>query len=519
MDRSRRRLLLSAASLSALKLAGCASPGPAPPEGLAGDPFTLGVASGEPLADGFVIWTRLVPRPVADETGAGGMPPRAAEVRWLVAEDERLAKVAQTGIAIADPQWGHSIHVEVQGLKADRQYWYAFQVGDWRSPTGRARTAPLSGAPTSSFRFAFASCQDYEAGHYAAWRDVVASDPDLVIFLGDYTYERSAKDPNDRVRSNASPDPRTLAEYRRRYEQYRSDPSLQAAHAQCCWLMTWDDHDVQNDYANLENISDDPPDVFAARRAAAYQVWWEHMPLRLRARPVNGACQLYASFDFGDLVRFNVLDSRQYRDPHPCSAPGKRGGQLVDCPERTLSGRTLLGVAQEEWLTGRLSSSPAGWNVIAQQLLMATLDQKPGPGEAWWSDGWDGAPAARHRLLRTLQDRNVGNAVVIGGDIHSFWASDLRVNGPGSPLVATEFTGTSISSRGVPYDTFKAVLPDNPHVRYFESRSRGYVLCDVTKNVWKTQFRGVDDVRVADSPARTLASFAVESGVAGVQPG
>jgi alkaline phosphatase D len=519
IDVTRRRLLLSGASLGALHLAGCASNAPAAPAGLTADPFTLGVASGEPLSDGFVLWTRLVPNPVKDESGAGGMPPDPVEIGWVVAQDEKLSKVVQQGVAVAEAQWGHSVHVEVQGLEPNRPYWYAFRLGSWRSPIGRARTAPLSGAPMDQFRFAFASCQHYEAGYYAAWRDVVAADPDLVVFLGDYHYENYARNPADRVRAHASPDPKTLVEYRRRYEQYRLDPALQAAHLQCCWLATWDDHEVRNDYANLENAEEQPPEVFLLRRAAAYQSWWEHMPVRLRARPAGGHAQIYASFDFGDLLRFNVLDTRQYRSPHACSLPGKRGGRMIEnCEERLQTTRTMLGVDQEDWLTGRLASSPAGWNVIAQQLLFAPLDQKPGPGESFWSDNWDGAPAARNRLLRSIADRNVGNPIVIGGDIHSFWANDVYLDGVGSPIVATEFTGTSISSGGIGYEGIRAVLPENPHVKFFDSRSRGYALCDITKSRWNVQFRAVDDVTQPDSASHTLAAFVVESGQPGVRP-
>ncbi|HKY93281.1 MAG TPA: alkaline phosphatase D family protein [Nevskiaceae bacterium] len=519
VDLTRRRLLVSGAGFGALHLVGCASMAPAAPAGVTADPFTLGVASGEPWADGFVLWTRLVPTPVTDESGAGGMPPDPVEVGWIVAEDEHLAKVVQQGVAVAQPEWGHSVHVEVQGLQPDRAYWYAFRLGSWRSPIGGARTAPVSGAPMDAFRFAFASCQNYETGYYAAWRDVVDADPHLVIFLGDYLYEKS-RPPTQRLRAHASPDPVSLAEYRRRYEQYRLDDHLQRAHAHCCWLVTWDDHEVRNDYADLENPEEWPPEAFAVRRAAAYQAWYEHMPVRLRARPVDGHVQLYASYDFGDLLRVNVLDGRQYRDHHPCTAPGKRGGRVIEnCEERLASSRTLLGTAQEDWLAGRLTGSPAVWNVLAQQYLLAPLDQKPGPGEAFWSDNWDGAPAARHRLLRTLSDRNVGNPVVIGGDIHSYWANDVLLNGIGSPVVASEFTGTSISSPGISYEGIRAMRADNPHVKFADSRYRGHVLCEVTKGRWRTQFRALDDVMRRDSASHTLAAFVVESGLPGVQPG
>ncbi|MGQ0700374.1 MAG: alkaline phosphatase D family protein [Panacagrimonas sp.] len=518
---SRRRLLQAGGSAlllpaCSLHIGGLQLGGVRPPT-FQTNPFTLGVASGAPLADGFVIWTRLAPEPLADDTGAGGMPPQPVEVEWIVANDESLAQIVGTGVTIAEPEWAHSVHVDVAGLKPDRPYWYAFRVGSWQSSIGRARTTPVPGSPLARLRFAFASCQHYEAGHYAAYRHMVADNPDLIVHLGDYIYEGSSGTPVRR--HEHAEEPRDLAAYRRRHACYKLDPDLQAAHAHAPWLLTWDDHEVDNDYAGLRGAEAGvDPAAFAARRAAAYQAYWEHMPLRLRTRPVGGSLALHSARDFGDLLRLQMLDTRQYRSDQACATPDQRGGQQApDCAERRDPGRSMLGPTQEQWLLHNLDRSPARWNVIGQPMLMAPLDQKPGAGETWWTDGWDGYPAARDRILGFIDKRRPSNPVVIGGDIHSFWATDLLAPGDRSGVpVATEFVGSSISSpAGFTQEQLSALLPENPHVKLAEARHRGYVLCDVDRAQWRTNFRFLTDVRDPASAVETLASFVVESGRAG----
>lgn len=508
MDHARRRLLLAAAGLCGLSLAGPARPAASTAK-LARNPFALGVAAGEPEAGGFVIWTRLL----AD----GGPPlPEAVEVQWELAQDERFERGVRRGRAPAQSAWGHSVHIEIDGLEAAREYWYRFEAGGHRSPAGRARTLPARGAMPAALRLAFASCQHYEMGYYAAYRHLSADAPELVLHLGDYIYESSVREP---LRPHESAQqPHTLEQYRARYAHYKRDPDLQAAHASCAWLVTWDDHEVDNDYAALEPAY--ATDRFALRRAAAYQAYWEHMPLRMSARPVAGAMRLYRQARCGALLNLQLLDGRQYRSDQACATETARGGQVLDdhCAARLDPARTLLGPQQERWLLRNLERSDARWNVLAQQMLMARLDQKPGDGHAWWSDGWDGYPAARDRILQHLASRRVANPVVLGGDIHSFWANDLKLDfddARAAPL-ASEFVGTSISSSGVPYDSFAAMLPDNPHVRFFDSRHRGYARCTVTRDLWRTDFVALDDVRDAASGARVLASFAVAAGAPGV---
>ena len=509
-----RRGLLARAGGGALALAA----GPASlalgrrgrPPRIHGYPFTLGVASGDPLPDGVVLWTRLAPDPLH----GGGMPDRAVPVRWQLAEDERFRRVVRRGTARAAPYYAHSVHVEVGGLRPGREYWYRFAAGGELSPPGRTRTAPARGARRLSF--AFASCQHYEQGWYVAYRDMARHDLDVVVHLGDYIYENAPSGRGARVHTPG--EPQTLAQYRNRHAQYKTDPDLQAAHAAAPFVVTWDDHDVEDDYAGDLDINGTPPARFLRRRAAAYRAFYEHLPLRRSSLPRGPMMRVYRRLVLSDLVDMSVLDLRQYRDDQPCAAPGALGGGVVDCPERLDSGRTLAGPAQERWLLRRLGRSRARWTVIAQALMMASFDELAGPAQGYWSDGWDGYVAARSRILRYIADRRPPNPVVLGGDIHCYFVNDLKADfaDPASETLATEFVGTSITSLPGPVDLFERALPDNPHIRFFEGRRRGYALCRVDRSHWRTDLRVVDALR-SDSGAQTLASFAVESGRPGAQ--
>jgi alkaline phosphatase D len=508
IDPQRRRLLLASAGVLGLPAASCMK---TQTIRIDIDPFSLGVAAGDPVADGFVIWTRIAPSPL----DGGGMDPVPVEVYWEVAEDEAFRKIVSAGSAIAEPAWAHSLHVEVEGLRPNREYWYRFAYGGAQSPVGHARTAPVLWSALESMRFGFASCQHYEHGHYAAWRHLAAETPDLILHLGDYIYETASA--TAVRRHEAVPEPLTLDAYRNRYARYKLDPDLQAAHAACAWLCTWDDHEVDNDYAGPLSQDREPVEAFLLRRAAAYQAYWEHLPLRNAMRPRGAQLPLFQRRGFGDLVTFHLLDTRQYRDDQPCATPTRGGGQVVGrCAELLDPQRSLLGRRQEDWLLHGLSGSSARWNLIAQAMLMAPLDQSPGPDVGVWSDGWDGYPAARERILGQLAQRRTANPVVIGGDIHSFWASELTPAGGRAP-VATEFTGSSISSNPPPHERFAAVLPENPHVKFFDARPRGYVCCDLTPARLDVRFRAIDDVRNPAAAVSTLAAFAVEAGVARIQ--
>jgi alkaline phosphatase D len=441
------------------------------------------------------------------------MRPEVVEVEWEVAHDEGLRQIARRGSTWASPDWAHAVHVELAGLEPDRWYWYRFRAGDAVSPVGRTRTAPRADAAPARCRFAVASCQHYEHGYFAAYRHMLADELDFVVHVGDYIYESSWGEPG--VRSHGAAEPYTLDDYRARYALYRTDPDLQAAHAAFPWLLTWDDHEVDNDYAAARSEELDPVELFLLRRAAAYKAYYEHMPLPRRAVALGPYARLYARAGFGTLAGFHVLDDRQYRDTQVCPRPGRGGSNVVtDCNQRSDPALTLLGDEQEAWLQAGLAASGAQWTVIAQQTRVAPLDLAPGPGEQWWTDGWDGYPAARRRLLDALTASRARNPLLLGGDVHSFWVTDLHADPADSatPIVAAEFVTTSISSQAPGQARFDRAVAENPHVRFATGSHRGYTRMDLTSQRATADLRVLDDVRSRDSGCRTLASFAVEAG-------
>ena len=491
------------------------------------DPFQLGVAAGAPTPDGFVLWTRLAPDPLAaDPSAPGGMRGGSVQIACEIARDPEMANLVRSGSALADADFGYSVHLEVSGLEAGRPYWYRFRSGDAVSRIGRAVTAPAPDSEVSALRFGFASCSNYEAGYFSAYRHLADEHPDLVVFLGDYIYEdlfrdqRAVRTHSDGVAAT------TLPTYRNRYAQYRLDPDLQRLHAEVPALMTWDDHEVQNDYADKWSQTFDDPKIFLQRRAAAYQAYYEHMPLRPSlSRPQGPAMRIYDRVQFGNLLQFSLLDGRQYRSQEACYGPPKKGGGHLEtrqgCPELFDPARSMIGLDQERWLFDGLASSNARWNILAQDVLMARLRQKTLNDEfGYWTDDWDGYPPSRSRLLQHLSDGKVRNPVVLSGDIHSFWTNDLMLDfdDPHSPVVATEFVGTSISSPGPNYEQYSSFLPDNPHVKFFDSRVRGYVTVNVTPKHLSTDFRTISDVRDPGAAVSTLRSFVVENGRPGAVP-
>lgn len=515
----RRNFLAGGAG--ALALAGCQSvptidPGPAEPAShrpRRGYLFALGVASGEPAPDSVVLWTRLAPDPL----NGGGMPPAPVPVRWEIAEDEAMRRVVRRGQVTARAEWAHAVHVEARGLAPDRWYWYRFSARGEASPIGRTRTAPPVSAALAQLRFAVASCQDFQNGYYSAYRHMAQEPLDFVLHLGDYIYEYGAR--AGRTRQHRGGETMTLADYRNRYAQYRTDPDLQAAHAAFPWLAVWDDHEVENDYADDQSEKRTPREEFLRRRAAAYRAYFEHMPLRPALAPRGPDLPLYRRRGFGDLVDLFLLDGRQYRGDQACPGP-RWGGQVVElakCPELADPSRTMLGAAQERWLFQGTARSRGRWTVLGQQLLMSSLIQPTPTGELGvWSDGWDGYPAARRRLADHLLAARVPNPVVLGGDIHSFWVADVKQDfrDSRSPTVASEFVATSISSAGVPQSITDAGMK-MAHIKLAEARWRGYLRCTVTPRFWRTDLRTVDSIAAPEARLATFRSFAVEAGRAG----
>jgi alkaline phosphatase D len=522
MEPRRRLFLLDAARLAAAVTAAGHSILRAAPSNAAGYPFSLGVASGSPLPDSVILWTRILPDPL----DANSAPRLAVPLRWEVAQDEGFRRIAAKGSAIATPELAHSVRVNVTGLQPGRWYWYRFMLGDAVSPVGRTRTAPGANDMPGLLKLAVASCQHWEFGSYAAHRYIAERQPDLVAFIGDYIYEWGAfqlQHPQRAVRQNESFD---LASYRQRYAQYKTDPDLQAAHLAAPWIVTWDDHEVANDYAadHDERLSSD----FAARRAAAYQAFYEHMPLRLPPPRSFAAVRMFQRYDWGQLARFHVLDDRQYRAYQAC--PGKRPGGSNSvgpraCPALLDPSRTMLGIEQEAWLEEGLASSKARWNILAQQTLMAQSSQVPivaADDGRFWTDGWDGYPAARKRLFDTLLKTRVENPLVLGGDVHTFYASELRADfsrpaSKDNPAIATEFVGTSVTSSSRPQQRTSQYVAMNPHIKYGRSDKRGYMLLEVTPKETRSRFMGLDEVRDPNTIQRELAAFRVEDGKAGVE--
>ena len=477
---------------------------------LSGPPFTLGVASGDPLPDGVVLWTRLAPEPLA----GGGMPPRDVAVEWEVAADERFARVVRRGTAVARPDEAHSVHADVRGLDPAATYWYRFRAGAEVGPVGRTRTAPATDASPERLRLAVASCQNWQSGFWSAHRHLAEEDLDLVVFVGDYVYEGGA-DPGA-VRQHDGPEPTDLAGYRNRHALYKTDPALRAAHAAFPWVAAPDDHEVENNYAGAAPEGGVASEEFLARRAAAYRAYWEHTPLRLPP-PTGPDLPLYRSLAFGDLLGLAVLDTRQYRTPQPCG-----GSAAPRCPEASNPAATLVGAEQERWLLDRLDESPARWNVVAQQVVMAQLDAAPGPLAVHNPDQWDGYVAARQRFLDFLATRRPSNPVVLSGDVHASLASELKADfgDPASAAVGAELTCPGVSSRFperfLPFVT--SAVADNPHVRFFDGTRQGYARLEFDRRQLRADFRLVPDARRPDAPVETAASFVVDDGRPGLRP-
>ena len=477
-------------------------------------PFRLGIAAGDPAADGFVIWTRLAPDPLAEH---GGMPMQPVEVDWQVATDSRFATPVAGGKTLARPELAHSVHVEVEGLLPDRPYWYRFTVGGERSPAGCARTLPMAGAPLDRLRFAVAGCQNYEDGLYTAYRHLAAEEPAFVFHYGDYIYEgRSAPmpvgydgKPRSYVRVHAGQKLFDLADYRRRYAQYKMDPDLQAAHAAAAWFVTFDDHEVENNWVGEIDQEKDPTEIFALRRAAAFQAYYEHMPLRRTAFPGSTGMQIYRRATIGNLLDLHLLDTRQFRTDQPCDDGFKPRCAAVGDPAAQVMGRS-----QEAWLGTALRQKKARWNALAQQVMMMPLDRRTGdePTAIRNMDSWAGYDAPRERVLAMFE--GLGNAVVLTGDEHQNYAGVLRKHDGQGAAVAVEFVGTSITSGGdgadrrVGEDRIRA---RNPFLAWTNDR-RGYMMCDVRADRWSTEFRTVDTVTRPDAPIKTTATAVIEHG-------
>ena len=464
------------------------------------------MASGDPAHDSIVLWTRLAPQPLRAD---GGMEPRPVEVGWEVAKDPSMRRLVDRGRTTAWP-FAHSVHVEVDGLDDGREYFYRFTAGSAASPVGRTRTAPRG--RVSGLQFSFVTCQKWEEGFYPAYREIAREDHDLVVHLGDYTYEYGIADGwgprNPQLPPEFAAETQTLEQYRLRHALYKTDPHLQAAHRVHPFVVVWDDHEVVNDYTG------DP--FFFSRRANAYRAFYEHLPMREASIPRGPSMPIYRKLTWGDLAELSMLDTRQYRTNPPCGF-----GEADRCEEAFKPEPTLTGPAQEQWLLNNLERSDTRWNFIAQQVLMAELDHDGDEGELFWNDSWDGYPAARTPITRFLHDARVRNPVVITGDWHSTFANDVKLDyeDPGSPVVAAEFVTPSLSSNGDeevygPY--YGPMIPFNAHIRFFDGDRHGSMTARLRRSELEVEWRIADRVGDPNAPVRTLRRFAVDSGRAGL---
>lgn len=507
------------------------------------NPFSLGVASGSPATDGMVLWTRLMAAP-----GGDALPPVPIEVQWELALDAQFTKPVQSGSELALPGFAHSVHVEVKGLPSVADgapaphYWYRFFAGGAVSPSGHTRTLP----PLQSrqkFTLALASCQNYEHGYFTAYRHMAREaleaqqvqqvpgtrqEPgardglDCVLFVGDYIYEYGAT--ANRTRQHNSPTVRTLDEYRARYALYKSDADLQAAHAALPWIVTWDDHEVENDYADDRAASGWGAE-FLQKRAAAYRAYWEHMPLRKAQLPVGPNARIYRRYAWGQTACLHVLDARQHRDHQVCTPADQGGSRTVfdaSCPERLGTPSSLLGAAQEAWLAEGMLQSSAGFEIVGQQSIMAQMRMPAtrsaeSPATALWNDSWDGYPQARQRALDVWAAKK--NVISLGGDVHATYVNNLVGNfdDPAAAALATEIVGTSISSPSWSQAAADRIMGHNPHIKFAKSDQRGYTVLEVDGPRATAHLRVIDDARTPQSTLSTAASFVVEQGRPGAR--
>lgn len=511
-----RRTLLRTGGAAAIVLYGGAVPGASARGRFPSDPFTLGVASGDPTPDGAVLWTRLAPDPL----NGGGLGAGRYVVRFEVAADPEFRRIVHRGLTRVGPEEVHTVHAEVKGLESERDYWYRFECQGNVGPAGRMRTAPDFSKVPDRLRFAYVSCQNYTHGLFPAFADLARQeDIELVVHLGDYIYEGPGL-PSGPRRHAPQANLMTLADYRTRHAQYKTDLSLQAAHAACPWLMTWDDHEFWNNYADLDIDNPQLPlETVAERRAAAYLAYWEHSPLPRSRKPVDHRMPMYRRASWGDLVRFNVLDTRQSRSNQVSCTPAQRLVPSGYCPEAVNPARTILGEEQRTWLIDGLTSSTARWNVLANQVRFAPTDTDGNVNRrGFGNDNWDNYVADRQRVLDAIAEHKPSNPIVITGDAHVHEVRNVPPDFENfdAPPVATEFIGASISSLVGSTPASDAVVgPDlnNPH-RLFQTNQRGYVRVDVTPESWTSEHVIIDALR-EDATASTVATFAVEDGKAG----
>ncbi|MFC7894067.1 alkaline phosphatase D family protein [Streptomyces sp. NPDC057381] len=531
---SRRTVVKAAAAgavlaspLAAARPAGAADAAPA---------FLHGVASGDPLPDGVLLWTRVTPVPGA-VPGSGTGPD--TEVSWVVAEDKDFTNVVAKGSVTATAASDHTVKADVRGLAPATDYWFRFSAGPTDSPAARTRTAPAAGAAVPGLRFGVVSCANWEAGHFSSYRHLAArGDLDAWLHLGDYIYEYGTGEYGTRdtvVRPHApAHEILTLADYRVRHGRYKTDPDLQALHAAAPVVAIWDDHEIANDTwsGGAENHTEGAEGAWAARRAAAKQAYFEWMPVRPAI-----AGTTYRKLRFGKLADLSLLDLRSFRSQQVALGDGE-----VDDPDRSITGR-----AQMDWLKSSLASSDTTWRLVGNPVMispfaigsipawllkpLAELLGLPKEGLALNTDQWDGYTDDRRELLAHLRANAVRNTVFLTGDIHMSWANDVPHNAATYPLsasAATEFVVTSVTSDNlddivkVPEGTVSAVAAPviraaNRHVHWVDTDRHGYGVLDVTEERAQMDYYVVSDRTGPDATSKWARSYRTRSGTQRVE--
>ncbi|PBC71957.1 alkaline phosphatase D [Streptomyces sp. TLI_235] len=534
--RPRRRRVLKAAALTAGAAVLPIAAGTAPATAATAPQFLHGVASGDPLPDGVVLWTRVTPTPDA-VPGSNAGP--ATEVAWQVATDKSFTSVRAGGTVTTSAGTDHTVKVDVRGLTPDTVYWYRFTAGGVTSPVGRTRTAPTADTALDRLRLGVASCANWEAGYFSAYRHLAArGDLDVFLFLGDYIYEYKTGEfcaAGKVVRPHEpAHEITTLADYRTRHGRYKTDPDLQGLHAIIPTVAIWDDHEFANDAwaGGAENHTPGTEGDWSERMAAAKQAYFEWMPVR-----PSIAGTTYRRLRYGKLADLHLLDLRSFR-----SQQVKVGNGDVDSADRTMTGR-----AQLDWLKSGLSASDTTWRLIGNEVMIspvaflslpdyllrpiAKLLGLPGEGLAINTDQWDGYTHDRRELLGHLKDNGIGNTVFLTGDIHSAWAADVpneAATYPASGSVATEFVVTSVSSDNI--DDFLKVAPQtlslvaaaaiqaaNRHIKWVDLDSHGYGVLDITPQAVQMDYYILSDRTRKDATTKWTRSYRSRTGTQQVE--
>ena len=484
-----------------------------------GGTFPQGVASGMPTQNAITLWTRLE-----------GFR-RDRRVRLEVSTDPGFRRVVARRMLRARAGRDHTVETRLRApkaLKPGRQYYYRFETRSGSSPVGRFRTLRPPDS-REAMKIVFFSCQDYQAGYYNAHRAIAAEDADLVVCLGDYIYERAFYDGprKDTLGANGDGEVQTLPEYRAKYRLYKADEDLRAMHAAHPFVAIWDDHEVEDNYAGSRpgEATQQQRVPFAARQGAAYRSFYEYMPfMPVTGNPLKGD-DLYRRLPLGANAELFLLDERQYRDDQPCD-----DAFFEPCPEAESEPRRFLGRTQLNWLKNGLRNSGARWKLVGNQLMIMSFELAQGAQVT--KDSWDGYGQERRDLMTHIASRGIRDVSFLTGDIHTFFAGDVGVDGRGPESYATEFVGGSVTSLGVPEtvaETSGAPLPaeetvlltnnvktTNPHIKYTQQTERGYGTLEATPGELRVDFKGVN-AKTKGAPARTIGRFRVASGSPRVQ--